>query len=47
MRPSDEVSPSRPSAIRLKGRPHTDGLPYAVVDVVTADFSKDPRHDDD
>jgi hypothetical protein len=47
MRPADEAPASRKSAVRLKGTPDDDRLPYAVVDVVTADFSNDPRHDDD
>ena len=47
MRPSDAVPASRKSAVRLKGARDDDALPYAVVDVVTADVSNDPRHDDD
>lgn len=47
MRPADKVPPSRNSAVHLKGTPDDDELPFAVVDVVTADLSKDPRHDDD
>jgi hypothetical protein len=35
---------SRKSAVRLKGADE-NALPYALVDVVTADFSKDPRRE--
>jgi hypothetical protein len=45
--PAPQSSPpaSRKSAVRLKD-PDEQALPYAVVDVVTADFSNDPRHED-
>jgi hypothetical protein len=37
-------SRDRNSDVRLRG--DDGGLPFATVDVVTADFSKDPRHED-
>jgi|HubBroStandDraft_4_1064222.scaffolds.fasta_scaffold773030_2 hypothetical protein len=43
--PEPSIPPGRKSAVRLKD-PDANALPYAVVDVVTADFSKDPRHED-
>jgi hypothetical protein len=41
---STDIPPSRPSSVRLRGA-DDDRLPYALVDVVTADFSKDPRYE--
>ncbi len=38
-------SRDRKSDIRLRGEDRD--LPFATVDVVTADFSKDPRHEED
>jgi hypothetical protein len=43
--PEPGIPPSRKSTVRLKNH-DDDTLPYAVVDVVTADFSNDPRHED-
>jgi hypothetical protein len=42
--PASQIPPSRKSAIRLKR--DDDALPYAVVDIVTADLSNDPRRED-
>jgi hypothetical protein len=44
--PETSAPSSRHSAVRLKGS-DDDSLPYAVVDLVTADLSNDPRHDED
>jgi hypothetical protein len=43
--PAPKAPTSRTSTVRLKDA-DDDALPYALVDLVTADFSKDPRHED-
>jgi hypothetical protein len=43
--PDPGVPASRKSTVRLKNQ-DDHAFAYAVVDVVTADFSNDPRHED-
>ena len=43
LRPPPPRPSERPSLVRLKGRPRD--LPYAVVDVVTADGTRDKRRE--
>jgi hypothetical protein len=43
LRPPPPRPSERPSLVRLKGRPRE--LPYAVVDVVTADGTRDKRRE--